>query len=51
MLLALNYYINFYMNEEHDIDIEAMTGIEFHFDLIEDTEIFSMWPFLIQTQK
>lgn len=39
------------MFEEHDIDTEVMTGIEFHFDLIEDIGIFSMWSFLIQTQK
>lgn len=39
------------MFEEHIIDIEDMTGIEFPFDLIEDIEILSMWPFLVQTQS
>lgn len=39
------------MFEEHDINTEVMTGIEFYFDLIEDIVIFSMWSFLIQTQK
>ena len=39
------------MFKEHDTDMENMAGIDLYFDLTEGTEILSMWPFLVQTQK
>lgn len=38
------------MFEEHDIDMEDMTGTDLHFDLIKDTKIFSRWPFLVDSK-
>ena len=39
------------MFKEHDTDMENMAGIDLHFDLTEETDKPSMWPFLVQTQK